>query len=538
MRRAMRTTLSLAVAGLGLLLGTAPVGAATCALDNLPAATLLLPYFEVDLANPQGRTTLFSVNNADDQAVLAHVVLWTDLAVPTLAFDVYLTGYDIQTVNLRDVFEGRLPRTADEPNDLADLISPGGPLSWEAAHPGCVGVLPPPPVPASLLEHVRAAHTGRASPILPGACAGIAHGDQVARGYVTIDVVRTCTQLVPGSPGYFGPNGIAGTANVLWGDSYHVDPAGRFAHGENLVRIEADPAAFGPGDMTFYGRYVGYSGADGREPLATTWATRFLRGGAFSGGTDLVIWRDPGRPAEMFACGAEPSWQPLFQGRVTSFDEEESIEEYGGGFFLTPVPPNFGRPFAFAAGRVKLEDFNLLTSHDFGWFFLDLAQSEREAARAQSWVGTVFSAEGVFSAGLKATALDSSCSPSRCLRGEPAEIGRVCLLGPVRRDQPLTFAVYPKGCFSSSCTLTTHVDCEAVRDGNEVFLDALICLQTNVGTNPCTPDCSGGDRALCGLSAVGQSGGGSYVARAGDLRLPFTVPMQVPEGGLCVGDPF
>lgn len=538
MRCAMRTTLSLALAavGLSLLSGAAPSRAATCAQDNLPAATLLLPYFEVDLANPQGRTTLFSVNNADDQAALAHVVLWTDLAVPTLAFDVYLTGYDVQTVNLRDVFEGRLPRTADEPNDPADLISPGGSLSWEGAFPGCAGALPPPPVPSSLLDHVRAAHTGRESPIVRGACAGIDHRDQVARGYVTIDVVRGCTQLVPGSPGYFGPDGIAGTANVLWGDSYHVDTAGRFAHGENLVRIEADPAAFGPGDTTFYGRYVNYSGADGREPLATTWATRFLRGGAFSGGTDLVVWRDPGRPAEMFACGREPSWQPLYQGRVTFFDEEESLEEYLGGLFLTPVPPNFSRPFAFAAGRVDVD--NLLTSYDFGWMFLDLAQSEREAARAQSWVGTVFAAEGVFSAGLKATALDSSCSPSRCLRGEPAEIGRVCLLGPVRRDEPLTFAVYPKGCFSSSCTLLTHADCDTVLNGNEVVLSPLICLRTNLGPFGCTPDCGGSDRAVCGLGPVGPSGGGSYVARVGDLRLPFTVPMQVPQGGLCVGDPF
>ena len=33
-------------------------------IDQVPAATLLLPYFEVNLADPNGITTLFSINNA------------------------------------------------------------------------------------------------------------------------------------------------------------------------------------------------------------------------------------------------------------------------------------------------------------------------------------------------------------------------------------------------------------------------------------------------------------------------------------------
>ena len=30
-------------------------------IDEVPAATLLVPYFEVDLGNPSGITTLFSI---------------------------------------------------------------------------------------------------------------------------------------------------------------------------------------------------------------------------------------------------------------------------------------------------------------------------------------------------------------------------------------------------------------------------------------------------------------------------------------------
>src|SRR3990172_1222916 len=77
--------------------------AVQCTIDAVPAATLLLPYFQVDLDNPNGLTTLFSVNNASATAVLAHVVLWGDWTVPVLDFDIYLTGYDVQTINLRDI---------------------------------------------------------------------------------------------------------------------------------------------------------------------------------------------------------------------------------------------------------------------------------------------------------------------------------------------------------------------------------------------------------------------------------------------------
>src|SRR4029079_6179623 len=120
---------------LPILAGPSPAAAKTCAVDVVPAATLLLPYFEVDLKSPAGRTTLMSINNMSDRATLAHVVLWTDLGVPTLAFDVYLTGYDVQTLNLRDLFPGSLPATADAPRDFGDTVSPKGALSEDTGFP-------------------------------------------------------------------------------------------------------------------------------------------------------------------------------------------------------------------------------------------------------------------------------------------------------------------------------------------------------------------------------------------------------------------
>src|ERR1043166_7341240 len=115
-----RKQLSIAFA-LGSLMSTPVAFAAMsgdCRAADQPAATLLIPYFEVDLDDPTGITTTFSVNNSAPRPVLARVTLWTDWGVPTLAFDLYLTGYDAQTLNVRDLLRGELPTTgADVSND-------------------------------------------------------------------------------------------------------------------------------------------------------------------------------------------------------------------------------------------------------------------------------------------------------------------------------------------------------------------------------------------------------------------------------------
>src|SRR4029450_2162070 len=124
--------LAVAFALLSLLALGPQANAVICTIDDVPGATLLLPYFEVDLSNANGVTTLFSVNNASATAILAHVVVWSDLSVPVLDFNIYLTGYDVQTINLRDIFVGGiLPRTASAgpTQDPADTISPKGDFS-------------------------------------------------------------------------------------------------------------------------------------------------------------------------------------------------------------------------------------------------------------------------------------------------------------------------------------------------------------------------------------------------------------------------
>src|SRR5256885_7857684 len=77
----------------------------SCDIGVTPAATLLLPYFEVDTAAAQGAgsTTLFTITNTSRYPQIAHVTVWTDWSYPVLDFNIFLTGYDVQPINLYDV---------------------------------------------------------------------------------------------------------------------------------------------------------------------------------------------------------------------------------------------------------------------------------------------------------------------------------------------------------------------------------------------------------------------------------------------------
>ncbi|MFL6234388.1 MAG: hypothetical protein ACJ76N_14745 [Thermoanaerobaculia bacterium] len=396
---------------LALLLAAAArpaLAAGSCPLDGRPGATLLLPYFEVDLDDPNGRTTLFSVANAVAQPVLVNVVLWTDLGVPTWSFPVYLTGYDVQTVNLRDLFAGRRPGTAPAGEDPGDTVSPRGTFSEDLAFPGCGGVLPPAPAPLWFQRHLRAVHTGQASPV-SGMCAGQSFNDRVARGYVTMDTVSRCASLTPRDPGYFGPGGVATSQNVLWGDFFYIDQGRGFADGEGLVRIKADPAAF-TGQRTFYRRYVGGSGADGRQPLPQYWAARFADFGLSpEDGTDLIVWRDSGRIVDPFPCGHPPSWYPLLlPGSYQAFDEQEKpfIPPFTPVDPQPPPPPADQLPAEANRFRIGKERFPI--PYKFGWLSLDLGLWPDPS---QAWVGMVLKAQGHFSVSLGATVLADACQP-------------------------------------------------------------------------------------------------------------------------------
>lgn len=381
---------------------TAGVLSGNCRVADQPAATLLFPYFEVDLQRADGPTTLISVNNASARPTLARAVVWTDWGVPTLAFDIYLTGYDVQSLNVRDLFRGETPATGPG-------TSPNGPLSEAGVvFPGCNGA------PASTLagldrDYLRAAHTGRPLPgVNPSQCSGSGQkGPDIATGYITVDVVNRCSppsvsklENTPADPAYFaeGGTGLASNNNVLWGEYFTVNPARSSSDSQTAVHIVADADFFSPGDYTFYGRYVGFDSRDNRAPLSSLYYVRYLEGGPFSGGTDLIVWRDNRTPTTgSRSCGTSPSWSPLGEFQMVVFDEEENATEI----------PN-SHAFPLATQKVKVGGTSLAVSDSFGWLMIDLWHAD--STHAQGWVGTVMSAEGRFSVSHSAIRADDLCN--------------------------------------------------------------------------------------------------------------------------------
>jgi hypothetical protein len=432
---------------LGLLaLGGGQAIADQCTIEAVPAATLLLPYFEVDFETDQASavTTLFSINNASAAPTVVHVTFWTNWSFPTIDFDIYLTGYDVQTVNLRDVFEfGNLPRTAHANKDPGDSISPhGGEFSnnptWDPAgiFGSCDNIFPfnNPVLGASNRARIQQGHTGQPTATAALGCFGAPTDNAV--GYITFDNVNTCSTVFPSEPGYFvdGGLGIANNENVLWGDYFIVDPGNNFAFGDTLVAVEAfdcvegtvnavcppiGGAAWDFGDYTFYGRFntvVPTGGADNREPLATTWATRYLNNTVFTGGTDLLVWRDSKQdPAPGSAiCGVGPSWFALGETQVAVFNESEDVVEIcDAGGVISPQEEDQAC-FPLETQRVQVGEDLLLTPFQSGWLFLNLNHNNNPAlfnqiGTAQSWVTPVMSADGRFQVGFSAIQLDTAC---------------------------------------------------------------------------------------------------------------------------------
>lgn len=397
-------------------------------IDDVPAATLLLPYFEVDLDSPFGFTTLFEINNASSKSLIAHVVVWSDLSVPILDFNVYLTGYDIQAINMRDVLNLVLPRTAPPARDPEDLISPRGEHSdVEMNFPSCEKQLPYPEgtISGSLSQDIKDACTGRPVAGRGGLCFGVPHGDNTCRGYVTVDVVDRCSLQFPGDPGYFvaGGQGVALNDNVLWGSYYYVDlsriappgaqPEQGIAQGEPLVHIEADalnPKTATPGKYTFYARYVGWTAADNREPLVSTVAARRLKGVSFPGGSEQIVWRDSKEVIAPFACDAFPPPPfPLGQEASIIFDESENAFIVG-----VPISPQPFEASLFPYQTQRVEDDDTFGPPPSGWLYLNLnagninGNPPEDPFASQNWVTVVMSAEDRFSVGFDAIQLDNA----------------------------------------------------------------------------------------------------------------------------------
>jgi hypothetical protein len=127
----MKRFLTLALMG-AVMLGAGSVAFANvCAFDPVPAATLLFPFvtYNYDLG-VGGYNTLFAITNVSDEAQIVHVTLWTDFSVPILDFNIQLTGYDVQSLSIRDILaNGQLPVTVNSGHTTDEGVFEQGPVS-------------------------------------------------------------------------------------------------------------------------------------------------------------------------------------------------------------------------------------------------------------------------------------------------------------------------------------------------------------------------------------------------------------------------
>lgn len=249
------------------------------AADVAPAATLLFPFVEVDTVGGSVATTVINVHNASASSRHANVVVWTDLGVPVYNFNLVVPAHATQQVDVRDVLNGTLPTNACSQ-------------------------------PAINAAEVSKALRGEQSSVLGDKCGGLARGNTIARGFITVDVTAACTGVAnPTSAGYFLNAGL-GTAknnNVFIG-SYSLKGAKNVsayaAHLEAAADLTSTPTNDDGGKMSFYRRFAP-TGADNRETLPTAWSTPFE-----IGRTELLVWREtPLTPA--FTCGSLPGYYPL-----------------------------------------------------------------------------------------------------------------------------------------------------------------------------------------------------------------------------------
>jgi hypothetical protein len=377
------------------------------AMDAVPAATLLLPYFAVDLNNSQGTTTIASISNTGEGPVIAHFTLWSDVGVPTLSWNAYLTGFDTLTLDLGALFRvGTIPSTPLAANVGSFSLATNPQTGVGPNTASCIGQLPLPALPPTLLDHIRRAHTGQPSPVVfSGLCAGRNLGDLVVRGYLTIDNVRSCVLGFPSDAGYFVDGGLgeALNDNVLVGDYAQVDPAAGYATSHTMLHLEAsssDPRTQ-VGDYTFYARSSG--GADNREPLASTFWSRYRADSLVTGGTTFTYWRDVKRSVGAFSCSLAatgPAPFPLSNNQIVLFDEQENADLLETHPF-SPALPGAVTPFSGAAGQVKLGSAVFPSAFPNGWTYLNLNTVVAGSTipfepLTQNWLGVSFESSGQF----------------------------------------------------------------------------------------------------------------------------------------------
>jgi hypothetical protein len=441
----MKKTLMTCLAVVAVLAIASSAFAITCTVDQRPAATLLVPFFQVSYdsngvlvsGGDAARDTIVTIANASAAPMIAHVNVWNRESKLVLDFNVALTGFDVQAMRMSDIIGGNLPNTVNSAGQDTCQRNASA-----AVYPNPDGFLRVRPlVPATGQDNSQAT-TNYDQPFNLGIIAGLRTNcagtvEPNAIGYITIDHANYCNLSDPSDPNYYYNDAI-GMENNLWGEIIFTSGGGIPTYAMSTVNIEADASIGAAAELlalpvrSFYARYwdplnefppnacpncgsgnpdtdllisapwdVGFG--DQREPLGLRWAARWFSAGA-SLTTNFRVWRS-GTSSNGTCLVDEPIVTLRF------YDEDENTTSQG----RCPSPcsnPTFN--FPLETQQRNIVDFATPGAAVAGWVQFDfLNLSGGGTVLDEAWVDYSFEGSVAFETILvPGTQLDpSSCNP-------------------------------------------------------------------------------------------------------------------------------
>ena len=350
---------------------------------SAPAATLLVPYFQVSVnssGNPIGtgalsRDTIVTIGNASSAPMIAHVNVYDRYSTLQLDFNVALTGFDLQSWSMSNILSGNLPITVNAQGRRRLPVATLWRSSIRARMASSASGRDSPATSldntAGITKYGSPAFTFPLGKTLATECDGTV--DPLAIGYIVIDHANYCTLSDPTDPNYYYNNAI-GMENNLFGEIIFTSGNGLPTYGLSTVNLEADSAIGIASNVTpiitpartFYARYwagaaypaticpncvsavVGHNLGvtspwnvpgiypnvvgigDQREPLGLRWALRWFdltASGIIT--TNFQVWRGSRtvQSRAAFCSKAAPVEPPV---ALTFWDEDEGTVQTGG----------------------------------------------------------------------------------------------------------------------------------------------------------------------------------------------------------------
>jgi hypothetical protein len=463
----MKKILVTCVAIVALFAVAGSASAITCTVDQRPAATLLVPFFQASF-NADGTVspaldTLVTIGNASNAPMIAHVNVYNDLSELVLDFNIALTGYDIQSFSVANTLRGNLTNT---PIGTTHLVSVNdacqrNPLALTYTSPPAFNnaryLRIRPTTPATPLDNSLATTLYGPGPFAGGflfnvldslddtpdtvECGGVdGEIEGLIKGYITIDHANYCNLSNPRDFNYYELDAI-GMENNLWGDVLFTSNSGLPTIGSSTVNIEAASTPTGVGSplaanipptqpRTFYARYTdaldplcapancpafgtnpwNQGIGDQREPLGLRYAARWFDSAGAGITSFFLVWRGGfGDTVDLINFGDCDIVEPVVS--LVFYDEDENTVTSG----VCPSPcqqPTFN--FPLETQRRQITGFSH-PNWPAGWVMMNFVSGTGVGFRAydQAWVEYDFIGPGAFlSASSPATQLDpSSCNP-------------------------------------------------------------------------------------------------------------------------------